>query len=119
MNNVQNLVNKKPLHEAAVVYAVSGYKVFPLVVNGKKPATVNGFHDATTDLTVNNGLWGKKPDLNVGLPTGQVTGVFVIDVDIKRNQPGEESLAALIEEHGALPETLEQRTPSGGRHRPL
>jgi hypothetical protein len=117
MKNVSSLVNEKPLHEAAVVYAVNGYKVFPLVANDKVPLPKSrGFKDATTDLTVNNGIWGRTPNLNIGLPTGQVTGVFVVDIDVKNGKDGEKALAELIAEYGDLPETLEQSTPSGGRH---
>ncbi len=45
---------------------------------------------------------------NVGLRTGQASGLFVLDVD----SGGDESLAAL----GALPTTYTVRTGSGGRH---
>lgn len=117
MNNVAKLVNNNSLHEAAVVYADNGYKVFPLVVNGKEPLPKSrGFKDATDNLSVNNGIWGNRPDLNIGLPTGQVTGVFVVDIDVKNGKDGEKSLVELEREYGELPETLEQKTPSGGRH---
>lgn len=37
-------------------------------------------------------------------------------VDIDPQHGGENSLAALVSQHGQLPDTLQARTPSGGRH---
>lgn len=116
MRNIIANVNKKQNKEAALMYAAHGLKVFPLVVNGKKPATTNGFKDASADISVINGIWEKSPKANLGFPTGQTSGVFVLDIDVKNGKLGEESLAELVRKHGQLPETLEQKTPSGGRH---
>ena len=116
MKNIAKQINIKNLHDCAILYAVNGYKIFPLVPNGKNPATKNGFKDANADLSVINGIYSKTSEANIGMPTGQITGVFVVDVDVKNGQKGEESLAELVEKHGALPETLIQSTPSGGRH---
>jgi hypothetical protein len=58
--------------------------------------------------------WRRWPDANVGVVTGPVSGVVVLDVDPRHG--GEESLAAL-EAHGApLPATPESLTGGGGRH---
>ncbi len=51
---------------------------------------------------------------NVGIVTGEASGVWVLDVDPKDG--GYESLAALEAEHGALPDTYRVRTGSGGLH---
>jgi hypothetical protein len=48
------------------------------------------------------------------LPTGQPTGLLVLDID--PDHGGNETLAALEAEHGPLPPTVEQTTGSGGRH---
>ncbi len=81
---------------------------------GKHPITGNGFKDATTDLTAIQQWWSQHPDANLILPTGEATGVLVLDVD--PDHGGDAALTALEAEHGPLPATLEQTTGSGGRH---
>ncbi len=56
--------------------------------------------------------WGRQPEASIGIPTGPVTGCFVLDVDLP---DGPAALARLEESHGFLPATVEQRTGSGGR----
>jgi len=58
--------------------------------------------------------WRRWPDANVGIVTGAVSGLVVLDVDPRHG--GEESLAALEAEHGALPRTVESLTGGGGQH---
>ena len=41
--------NQTVLKQAALEYAACGFSVFPLIPGEKKPATKNGFKDATTD----------------------------------------------------------------------
>lgn len=52
--------------------------------------------------------------MNIGIATGN--GLIVVDVDVKNNAAGEESLKQLIEENGDLPKTWTANTPSGGKH---
>ena len=49
----------RTLHQYATAYAEAGYPVFPLKPEGKKPATENGFYDATTDIDQINKWWQK------------------------------------------------------------
>jgi putative DNA primase/helicase len=46
--------------------------------------------------------------------TGQVSGFFVLDIDPRHG--GDDSLAALEKQYGALPMTVIQQTGGGGRH---
>jgi hypothetical protein len=108
--------NIRTLNEAATSYADNQIPVFPLIPNQKRPLTQSGFKDATTDISVNNDWWTRFPDANIGMPTGAVSAVFVLDIDIKNGVDGNKSLMELENEYGALPETLVQITPSGGRH---
>lgn len=78
---------------------------------GKHPRTKNGLNDASPNSEQVHEWWTRWPSANIGLATGN--GIFVLDVDLP---DGPESLAALEREHAPLPETLEQRTGSGGRH---
>jgi len=58
--------------------------------------------------------WRRWPDANVGIVTGAVSGLVVLDLDPRHG--GGESLAALEAEHGALPRTVESLTGGGGQH---
>lgn len=58
--------------------------------------------------------WRRWPDANVGLVTGAVSGVFVLDVDPRHG--GAEAFANLQAENGILPMTLETLTGGGGSH---
>ena len=98
--------------EAAVAYVGRGLPVFP--VRGKVPLTPHGFHDASTDTEAVLTWWQRWPDANVGVPTGHVSGVDVLDVDTQHG--GARTLAQLERERGKLPPTIEVLTPSGGRH---
>lgn len=75
---------------------------------GKHPATPDGFKSATNNIDDMLRLWGGRQQLNVGIATGQKSGVFVIDID---SAEGEKNLKAL----GTLPVTLSVSTGKG-RH---
>ena len=100
------------LHRSARWYAAHDWPVFPCVPREKRPATENGLNDASQDGDVINRWWAGQPEANIGLATGAASGVFALDVD---GSEGVESLAALEQEHGPLPVTLEQKT-GHGRH---
>jgi len=94
----------------ALAYARQGYRVFPLVPDGKTPLTTHGFHDATTDEAQIESWWGQQPDANIGIATGRVSGIVVVDVD----RHGEDGTKAL--EQLELPPTQVVRTPRNGYH---
>ncbi len=84
---------------------------------GKHPiaaAAPHGFKDATTDRATLQQWWDQHPQANLIIPTGEASGVLVLDVD--PDHGGDAALAALEAKHGPLPITLEQTTGSGGRH---
>ena len=99
-----------PLGLAALDYAARGVPVFPLVPRGKTPLTPHGFKDATKDLAQIEAWWTQHPNANIGMPTGSVSGLDVIDVDPRNG--GDASLAALT----GLPETPCTLTGGGGIH---
>lgn len=111
---------------AALLYAGRGIPVFPLHSvdasgrcscrkpgcedAGKHPRVKGGFHAATTDKSRIT-AWGNRwPDANLGIPTGERSGILALDVD----QPP--SLDELEAEHGKLPKTRAHSTGSGGMH---
>ena len=75
---------------------------------GKHPWTLNGFKNASNDPDVIDMLWRNKNYSNIGIATGPVSGIFVLDVD---GMEGESSLATFP----ALPNTLTSYT-GNGRH---
>lgn len=91
-----------------------GWPVFPC--KGKEPLTAHGFKDASADADQIERWWTDNPSANIGVATGAVSGIAVLDIDTKAGKDGEASLRQLLNGHEALPPTLEQRTPSGGRH---
>lgn len=52
--------------------------------------------------------------MNVGILTGEASGIFVLDID--PNDNGFESMRQLIAAHGALPATFIVKTGTGGFH---
>src|SRR5262245_44896234 len=109
------------MHAAALKLAAQGRAVFPLLPGAKVPLIPkedggNGFHDATTETSVIDAWWTACPEANIGMATGAASRVSVVDVDIKEweNKHGDETLRTLTKKYGALPETLTQRTWSGG-----
>jgi hypothetical protein len=102
--------------DRALELAARGLAVFPCRPFGKEPATKHGFHDATRDPQQIESWWRSRPDLNIGAATGAVSNIFVFDVDMKNGKDGERSLRELEARFGALPATVECKTPTGGRH---
>lgn len=100
--------------EAALKLARAGVAVFPVKAGGKVPDCPNGFKDATTDLDQVAEWWEKRDDRNLGVPTGEKSRLYVLDVD---GPDGADTLATLEQEYGELPETLTVATPrEDGRH---
>jgi hypothetical protein len=58
--------------------------------------------------------WRRWPGANVGIVTGAVSGLVVLDVDPRHG--GEDTLAELEARNGALPRTVEALTGGGGQH---
>ena len=82
---------------------------------GKHPRTHRGLVDATTDANAIRHWWNRWPDANVGLRTGAISGLFVIDVDPEGYGPFDD----LCERHGSSSGSLETwlaRTGREGAH---
>lgn len=96
---------------AAITLAREGFRVFPLIPNGKKPLRKGWQQWATSDI---NFLLDEWPvgECNVGIATGH--DFFVLDVDPKRG--GISALESLEAANGKFPATYRVRTASGGLH---
>ena len=97
---------------AALTLASRGMHVFPCVPRDKRPATAHGVKDATTDAEIIRRWWQHDPQFNVAIATGEVSNVFVVDID---GVDAELELRRLEAAHGELPATVESIT-ARGRH---
>jgi len=74
--------SKWELADYAVEYAYFyGFAVFPCKPRSKLPATKHGFKDATKSRSQIVKWWSQCPEYNIGIATGVVSGLYVIDVD--------------------------------------
>ena len=108
------------LEEAYMLASYQNIPVFPVCgIAGhpryKKPYTMRGYKDATTDLAQIKKWWSDHPDAMIGVPTGASTGLYVVDLDIKNDVDGTLSKNELEKELDVkLPETRLIQTGSGG-----
>jgi hypothetical protein len=68
-----------PMLEAAFAYANRNVSVFPC--ERKVPLTTGGFKNATCDMKQLIQWWSKNPKAQIGVPTGHVNNLVVLDVD--------------------------------------
>lgn len=100
---------------AALDYLRRGWSVAPVQPRAKRPLvrwTVRQHLPAAPDEVQR---WFRRwPDANVGIVTGAVSGLVVLDVAVAHG--GDASLERLEREFGALEPTVESITGGGGRH---
>jgi energy-coupling factor transporter ATP-binding protein EcfA2 len=95
------------LEDAALAYAQEGLYVFPLQPHGKTPLTAHGLEDATVDPMTIETWWGRWPEANIGIRTGDLV---VVDED---RLGALEEFAAEV--HETIPVTGVVKT-ANGRH---
>lgn len=110
------------LEAAALEYAGRGWPVVPLYSidtdgectcgngcgnPGKHPHTEHGLKHATTDKGEISRWWARWPEANIGLLTGETSGIVVLDID------GEEGKETLQELGHTLPATITAETGRG------
>lgn len=100
---------------AALALADRGFAVFPLGPRSKFPLIPeaeggHGFHDATHDTAIIRAWWTRCPSANIGIATGPISGVWVLDVD------ADAELDAL---RGYIGKPLQTLTASTGKGRHL
>jgi hypothetical protein len=103
----------------AILLNLTHATAFPCRLN-KAPAFPHGFHNATADPPELRELWRRHPGPLVGVPTGEASGLDVLDIDGPRHPEAAEWWSA---HRDRLPPTRIHRTRSGGvhvlfRHRP-
>lgn len=97
--------------EYALKYASVGYRVHPCRKN-KTPLLPAWQEKASSDPEQIKAWWSDHPDASIGCACGPGSGFWVLDIDLP---DGQANLERIIEQHGPLPETLEQTTGSGGK----
>jgi len=78
---------------------------------GKHPIANNWTATGTDDPNTIRKLWRETPYANVGVPMGQINGIFALDVD---GPEGIQTLQEWIAEYGELPATWQVQTGGGG-----
>jgi hypothetical protein len=96
----------------ALELGAQGYPVFP-VATSKRPTCPCGFKDAASEPREIRRLWRDHPAPLIGVPTGEPSGLFVLDIDSPRHIEAAEWLERCAP---SLPETRQQTTRSGGLH---
>jgi Bifunctional DNA primase/polymerase, N-terminal len=102
--------------EAALGYHAAGRSVIPAAPGGKLPALPTWKRYQTERATPDRieHWWQHTPGFNVGIVTGQISGVVVVDVDLRK--PEAADTMAMIAATLDLPPTPEVTTATGGIH---
>lgn len=107
------------LLDAALKYATK-YKwaVFPVSQQTKKPLTPHGCKDAKKDPGAIKAWWKRYPDASIGIATGSVSSLLVIDEDVDEDKGlnGVHEMQIWETDNGEFPETVRAITGRGGAH---
>src|SRR5438128_2625324 len=77
-----------------------GWYVFPCHPDTKRPVVEHGLKDATRDEQTIRQWWKRWPGAMIGVRTGELSGIWVIDLDIGEGVDGISALARLEETKG-------------------
>ncbi len=103
------------MRDAALDYCRRGWSVVALRPRGKYPLIRwEPFQYRPAEAAEVRRWYDRWPDANVGIVTGQVSGLVVLDVDPRHG--GEDSVAEWAKRDRRLPESVEAETGGGGRH---
>jgi hypothetical protein len=100
---------------SALAYVRRGWSVIPLLPGEKRPVIpwASQQHARAEDAEIRE-WYARWPDANIGIVTGAVSSLVVLDVDPLHG--GDASIGELERAHGRLPRTVEAITGGGGRH---
>jgi hypothetical protein len=111
--------------QAALELAAQGYACFPCNTNklptpprdkdpdGKPIDGTGGLKKATKDAAQLRDLWSRHGAPLIGVATGKISGIDVLDIDTARHP---EATAWLEQNRARLPNTRMHQTGSGGLH---
>jgi hypothetical protein len=104
-----------PAFEAAERYRARGWSVLPVRPREKRPLIKWEALQSKAPTQEQVAGWFRHwPNANVGIVTGEISNLIVIDVDPEHG--GDDSIAMLERRHGPLPVTVEAISGGGGRH---
>jgi hypothetical protein len=112
MNDPRIAAYQSELTAWAIAYAARGWPVFPCGPD-KRPR-VKWSKQATKDARQIESWWRQWPLAMIAVPTGQRSGLVVLDIDCRGTVDGFATLRAMGFQIPA--EAVEVETPSGGRH---
>jgi len=101
------------LMKGALSQAGNRKPVFPVKPGGKEPLTPHGHLDATTDPSRITAWWNRYPGANIGIPTGDRSGILAVDHDTYKDEAA--SLEEVETVLGPVSEGVTIETGSGGR----
>ena len=107
----RHIATYKEVLDAALALADQGLAVFPCHAD-KRPATPHGFKDASAEPEAVRKLWQAFTAPLIGIATGAVSDLAVLDIDAKHAEAREWWLT----HRERLPITRTIRTRSGGLH---
>jgi hypothetical protein len=109
------LADAPTIEGAALDYLRRGWSIVPVMPRGKQPLVPWRDYQQKRAAVDEVRAWYRRwPNANVGIVTGQVSNLVVMDIDPAHG--GERSLADLVARYGALPATLIAHTGGGGQH---
>jgi hypothetical protein len=109
-----SLTNPHDTAYVAQTYVERGWAVIPIRADAKLPIELDWPNKGRRTAAEVAAAWTLYPDANVGILTGVVSGLWVLDID--PGNGGMVALSGLVAAYGRLPETYVVRTPSGGLH---
>jgi hypothetical protein len=105
---------KPPIDVAIEMANDFGWRVFPANPNNKKPLIANWQNLASKDPVQIRELFARWPNAMIGLPTGAINGITVVDVDIRDDKDGFVTVEDLGLQRLSIYPAVQ--TPSGGVH---
>jgi hypothetical protein len=111
VNREGGVVSVASAKAAALQLAAQGLHCFPCEIS-KRPASPHGFKDASADAATLSALWRKYPGELVGVATGKISGIDVLDLDVDHL----EAERWWESNRYRLPTTRIHQTRSGGLH---
>lgn len=105
---------KSPTKVAVELTRELGWRVFPANPNNKKPL-ISGWQDkASNESDEVERLFARWPGSMIGIPTGSINGLTVVDIDVRDDKDGFRTIEQLGLQRLSIYPAV--RTPSGGVH---
>ena len=103
------------VNEAVDDYTGRGWSIIPIRTGDKRPLVRwEEFQYRRPDVDEVHAWFSRWPEAGIGIVTGAVSGLVVIDVDPRHG--GDASLERLEHQYDRLPSTVESHSGGGGRH---